>query len=94
MQKCVCFSNPCINLPVSRFVTREPHLKVLMNFTCCNVMPCIHCLGFLGRHNTLVFLVLIFILLTRTKQKTCQVHVEDPVEKMLAAPNRRQKANG
>ena len=65
-QSCVCLRNPSINLFVSISATREYHRKVLryLNFTCCRVLPLtcrIHCFGRLERHNTSVFLGLIFV---------------------------------
>jgi len=62
-------------------------LRYLNVSTCCSVFPLtcgIHCLGRLERHNTSIFLVLIFFLLGHTQQKTDQLRAEDPVEKIHA----------
>jgi len=64
-QICVCFNNPYINPSVPDFrlfVNTTP--RYLNVSTCCNVFPLtcrIHCLGRLARHNTSIFLVLIFV---------------------------------
>ena len=97
-QNCFSFANPCINLLAPPSATRKYATPRCLNVsTCCSVLPLtcsIHCLGFVERRNTSVFLVLISFRRGRTQLKTDRVHSEDSVEKMLAVPNRLQQANG
>jgi len=64
-QNCLCFTNPCINSRAPPSVTGDINTtpRYLNVFTCCSVLllTCsLHCLGFVERHHTPVFLVLIF----------------------------------
>ena len=58
----VCFINPWINLLMFCLRSLVYTTTRYLNFsTYCSVMPLsVHCLGFVERHNTSVFLVLIF----------------------------------
>jgi len=78
MQKCVCFTNPCINLPVYFPSLTNATPKYLNFSTCCSVLP-LTCtkqyLRVLERHNTSVFSMLIFI--------PAWLHVWKPIKCML-----------
>ena len=81
---------------VPPFVTRAYPPRYLNFSTCCSVMSLTssaHCFAFLERHDTSVFLVVIFIPLAHKQQITDQVHVEEPVWKMQVVLNRPQTAN-
>ena len=62
-RNCVCFTNPCINLPVTPSVSHEYHPKILELFDLLQyIVTCsTHWLGFLERHNASVYLALILI---------------------------------
>ena len=65
MKNCVSFTNLYISLLAPPFVTRKYHLYVLefLHLLRCISLTCsTYCLWFVERHNTSVFLVLIFIL--------------------------------
>jgi len=60
-QNCVCLTNPCINLLVPSSVTREYHPNILELLSALSLICYAHMLqfGFLERHNTSIFLVII-----------------------------------
>jgi len=63
-QNCVCFTNSCMNLLLRIPSHANATPRCLNVSTCCSLLPItcrMHCIGFLERHNTTVFLVLIFI---------------------------------
>jgi len=98
-QNYVSFINLCINrlasLRLSSLVNTIP--RYLKFSTCCSVLPLtcsVHCLGFIERHNTSIFFVLIFVPAQSHAAETDRVHAEDHVEKMLAVPNCPQKVSG
>ena len=97
-QNSVSFTKPCINLVelcLPSLVNTTP--RYLNLFTCCSVFPFtyrVHCLGFVDRHSTSIFLVLIFIpARSHAAKKTLECMLKT-VEKTLAVPNRLQKVNG
>jgi len=95
-QSWICYISPCIYPLVQPSVTCEYHLKVLQLL---HLLQCIaaylqRALAWVSeRHITTALSVLISFPLSRTQQKTDQIHAEGPAQ-MLAAPNRLQKANG
>ena len=85
------FTNPCINLLVPPSGTREYNPKVL---ELVHLLQCIAAYLVSWRDNTTSFQCWFSFRPRRTQPQTDRVHAKDLLQKMLAAPNHPQKANG